>query len=121
MMSFNIVIISKPIKSIQDGFNPNQSCFFFPDVSSVKTLYGFVFREFTLLPIVLFFLLLLLYKSKSIIDKSFFGRKNWKVGKRGEGLLNSLTIKVLLLSLFQQLGIEKGGQVKEVCFVKFLN
>lgn len=67
------------------------------------------------------FLLLLLYKSKSIIDKSFFGRKNWKVGKRGEGLLNSLTIKVLLLSLFQQLGIEKGGQVKEVCFVKFLN
>jgi len=107
-MSFNIVIISKPIKSIQDGFNPNQSCFF-PDVSSVKTLYGFVFREFTLLPIVLFFLLLLLYKSKSIIDKSFFGRKNWKVGKRGEGLLNSLTIKVLLLSLFQQLGIEKGG------------
>ena len=119
-MSFNIVIISKPIKSIQDGFNPNQSCSF-PDVSSVKTLYGFVFREFTLLPIVLFFLLLLLYKSKSIIDKSFFGRKNWKVGKRGEGLLNSLTIKVLLLSLFQQLGIEKGGQVKEVCFVKFLN
>ena len=81
---------------------------FFPDVSSVKTLYGFVIREFTLLPIVLFFLLLLLYKSKSIIDKSFFGRKNWKVGKRGEGLLNSLTIKVLLLSLFQQLGIEEG-------------
>jgi len=118
MMSFNIVIISKPIKSIQDGFNPNQSCFF-PDVSSVKTLYGFVFREFTLLPIVLFFLLLLLYKSKSIIDKSFFGRKNWKVGKRGEGLLNSLTIKVLLL--LSLLGIEKGGQVKEVCFVKFLN
>ena len=107
-MSFNIVIISKPIKSIQDGFNPNQSCFF-PDVSSVKTLYGFVFREFTLLPIVYVFLLLLLYKSKSIIDKSFFGRKNWKVGKREEGLLNSLTIKVLLLlSLFQQLGIEEG-------------
>jgi len=82
MMSFNIVIISKPIKSIQDGFNPNQSCFF-PDVSSVKTLYGFVFREFTLLPIVLFFLLLLLYKSKSIIDKSFLGEKIGRLVKGG--------------------------------------
>jgi len=81
-MSFNIVIISKPIKSIQDGFNPNQSCFF-PDVSSVKTLYGFVFREFTLLPIVLFFLLLLLYKSKSIIDKSFLGEKIGRLVKGG--------------------------------------
>jgi len=56
---------------------------FFPDVSSVKTLYGFVFREFTLLPIVLFFLLLLLYKSKSIIDKSFLGEKIGRLVKGG--------------------------------------
>jgi len=94
-MSFNIVIISKPIKSIQDGFNPNQSCFF-PDVSSVKTLYGFVFREFTLLPIVLFFLLLLLYKSKSIIDKSFLEKKleGWYKG----GLIKFIDNKVKFLN-----------------------
>lgn len=38
------------------------------------------------------FLLLLLYKSKSIIDKSFLEKKIGRLVK-GEGLLNSLTIR----------------------------
>lgn len=82
-MSFNIVIISKPIKSIQDGFNPNQSCFFFPDVSSVKTLYGFVFREFTLLPIVYVFFCCSYTNQKASLTNRFLGEKIGRLVKGG--------------------------------------
>merc|ERR1719461_2010649 len=85
-MSFNIVIISKPIKSIQDGFNPNQSCFFFlSDVSSVKTLYGFVFREFTLLPIVCFFFCCSYTNQKASLTNRFLGEKIGRLVKGGGG------------------------------------